>query len=235
MQVTELSFNIINTSLLVILFFYQRNKNKVLKEQLNAQHLLINETKSVVAQQASAIKSQSKVVETALKYTDAFNPKKLENVLRREIVIDHHQEMERFKSEFELQITTNHHQEVERLKSEFESQTAADIEQSLVANNKRWEEAFKRYETQVNKLWVDQVNKLLKDKLTPVLLQLAEETLEQILSPVIDYVFRSLGAAPKEYREEAINDFSEFLRSLAFSFSHLANIEKKKAENQIPE
>jgi hypothetical protein len=184
---------------------------------LNAQHLLINETKSVVTQQASAIESQSKVVETALKYTDAFDPKKLEKVLRREIVINHHQEMEQFKSEFE-------------------SQTAVDIEQSLVANNKRWEEAFKRYDTQVNKLWVDQVKKLLDNLLTKVASQaeqLAEETVEQILSPVIDYCFRLLGAAPKEYREEAINDFSEFLRS--FSFSLLANSEKKKAENQISE
>jgi hypothetical protein len=220
----------------VILFFYQRNKNKVLKEQLNAQHLLINETKSVVTQQASAIESQSKVVETALKYTDAFDPKKLENVLRREIVINHHQEMEQFKSEFESRITISHRQEMEQFKSEFESQTAVDIKQSLVANNKRWEEAFKRYDTQVNKLWVDKVNKLWDNLLTKVesqASQLAEETVEQILSPVIDYCFRSLGAAPQEYREEAINDFSEFLRS--FSFSLLANSEKKKAENQISE
>jgi hypothetical protein len=223
MQVTEHIFDIINTSLLVILFFYQRNKNKVLKDQLNAQHLLINETKSVVTQQASAIESQSKVVDTALKYTVAFDPKKLEDILRREIVIDHQQKMELFKSEFESQITINHHQEVERLKSEFESQTAVGIEQSLVANNKIWEDAFKRYETQVNKL-------ILEDLLTKT-----EEILEQMLSPVVDYCYRLLCAAPKEHREKAINDFSEFLLSLAFSFSSLENLEKKKSENQISE
>ena len=57
----------VNTVLLLVLFFYQRNRNKVLEDQPLAQRQLLNETKTVVLKQASSIESQSKVVDTVLK------------------------------------------------------------------------------------------------------------------------------------------------------------------------
>ncbi len=95
-----------NTLLLLILFFYQRNRNKILEDQLAAQSRLIDETKSVVTQQAAAVDSQAKVVDAALKYTNAFDPKKLEDTLRREIVAEHRDEVNRLKSELETKSKT---------------------------------------------------------------------------------------------------------------------------------
>ncbi len=91
----------INTALLVILFFYQRNRNKVLEEHLASQRQLIDETKSVVTQQSTALEGQGRVVDAALKYSSAFDSKRLEEVLRREIGIDHREEIDRLKREIE--------------------------------------------------------------------------------------------------------------------------------------
>ncbi len=90
----DIFFSITNTLLLIILFFYQRNRNIVLTEQLSAQQKLIDETKSVVMQQATALQSQSKVVESALQYSESFNPDKLESILRREFMIEHKEEIQ---------------------------------------------------------------------------------------------------------------------------------------------
>ena len=97
----EIFFSVVNTLILVILFFYQRNRNQVLTEHLSAQRKLIDETKSVVTQQATALEGQGKVVETALKYSEAFDPTKLETIIRREIDIEHKEKLENLKKEFE--------------------------------------------------------------------------------------------------------------------------------------
>lgn len=97
----EIFFSVANTILLVVLFFYQRNRNKVLEDQLGAQRQLLDETKSVVLQQASAIEGQSKVVDTALKYTSAFDPKKLEELIRRELMLEHREQVESLKKQVE--------------------------------------------------------------------------------------------------------------------------------------
>ncbi|KAB0678292.1 hypothetical protein F3X87_11720 [Aeromonas caviae] len=97
----EVFFSVVNTLLLVILFFYQKNRNQVLTEHLSAQRRLIDETKSVVIQQATALEGQGKVVETALKYSEAFDPTKLETIIRREIDVEYKEKIENLKKEFE--------------------------------------------------------------------------------------------------------------------------------------
>ena len=99
MNYPDLVIGATNTLLLIVLFFYQRNRNKVLEDQLSAQRQLLDETKTVVTQQATAIEGQSKVVDTALKYTSAFDPGKLEELLRREISFSHKEEIDRLKKE----------------------------------------------------------------------------------------------------------------------------------------
>lgn len=96
----EIILSVINTLLLAVLFFYQRNRNKVLAEHLIEQRKLLGETKSVVTQQATALEGQGKVVETALKYSEAFNPKKLEGVIRREIEVEHKTQLHQLQKEF---------------------------------------------------------------------------------------------------------------------------------------
>ncbi len=79
---------VINTVLLIIIFFYQRNRNKVLIDRIEEQEKVIVETKGIIMQQSTAIDSQSKVVDTAIKYSEAFSPEKLEAMIRREIEIE---------------------------------------------------------------------------------------------------------------------------------------------------
>ncbi len=97
--------SIVDTALLVILFFYQHHKNKVLQDNINAQSKLIDETKSVVIQQATALEGQAKVVDAALKYSSMFDPKKLEDIIRREIDIDHKNDIEKLKLQFETDVS----------------------------------------------------------------------------------------------------------------------------------
>jgi uncharacterized coiled-coil protein SlyX len=116
MNYPELFFSAANTALLVALFFYQRNRNKVLEDQLAAQRQLLDETKAVVTQQAVAIEGQSKVVDSALRYTSAFDPKKLEEVLRREIAMDQKEEISRLKNELQ-QSGGGHEDQVVRIRA----------------------------------------------------------------------------------------------------------------------
>jgi len=79
------------------LFLYQRYRLRLLDEAMRAQRRLVEETKSVVSQQATAMESQARVVETAMNYSQAFDPKKLEGIIRREIAIDFAQEKARLE------------------------------------------------------------------------------------------------------------------------------------------
>jgi len=99
----EILSTIANTILLIILFFYQKNKNKVLLDRIQHQENLLNETKSIVSQQSTAIESQSRVVDTALKYSELFDPKKIEGIVRKEMQIDHKAEIEQLRSDYEKQ------------------------------------------------------------------------------------------------------------------------------------
>lgn len=75
----------INTILLVFILWYQWNKNRTLSDRINQQSRLLQETKSAVTQQATALESQAVVVETAIRYSEAFDPEKLEQVLRKQV------------------------------------------------------------------------------------------------------------------------------------------------------
>ncbi len=75
---------LINTFLLLALFWYQKNKNKVLEDRIEKQSDLLHETKDVVTNQAQAIGSQKIVVDTALEYSKAFDLKKIESIIKRE-------------------------------------------------------------------------------------------------------------------------------------------------------
>jgi hypothetical protein len=137
MNYAELAFSSVNTLLLVILFLYQRNRNKVLEDQLSAQRQLLDETKNVVTQQATAIDGQSKVVDTALKYTAAFDLKKLEDLLRREIAIEQKEEVSHLRKELEAK---SNDQEAQNAKvmalitrlTEIATDVAAHVTQEMV-------------------------------------------------------------------------------------------------------
>jgi hypothetical protein len=147
-------------TLLVILFFYQRNRNKVLEDHLASQRQLINEAKSVVAQQSSALEGQEKVVHAALKYSSAFDSKKLEDVVRREVDIEHREE-------------------IDRLKREIEAKAAAPASQIVTLDS-------------------------MLDNLIAAVVTSAAEACEDMISPLIPHVFRSLLSTPESERATAI-------------------------------
>ncbi|EGR1170781.1 hypothetical protein K6P01_004621 [Vibrio parahaemolyticus] len=94
-------FGILNSILLVFIFLYQKNKNKVLLDRITQQEKVINETKGIIEQQSTAIDSQSKVVDSALKYTETFSPEKIESVLKREIELEQKEQIDKIKEEYE--------------------------------------------------------------------------------------------------------------------------------------
>lgn len=100
----DTAISIANLIVLIFIFFYQKYKNKVLKDQLDAQGGILIETKSLVSQQTVAIDGQHKVVVTALDYSERFNPQKLEDLVRREMKVDHSQEIEKLKGEFDKRL-----------------------------------------------------------------------------------------------------------------------------------
>ncbi|WP_420934896.1 hypothetical protein ACOJR9_02850 [Alteromonas sp. A081] len=73
---------LLNTIILLIIFFYQKNRNKLLVERISQQEKVINETKGLISQQSTAIDSQKKVVDTALKYAESFSVEKIEQSVR---------------------------------------------------------------------------------------------------------------------------------------------------------
>lgn len=87
MAFSEYGF-LINTVILIIIFFYQKNKNKVLLDRISQQEKVITETAGIIKQQSTAIDNQKKIVETALMYSETFAPDKIELIIRREIEIE---------------------------------------------------------------------------------------------------------------------------------------------------
>ena len=117
--------SIINTILLIILFCYQRNKNKVLADRIDNQTKLISETKSVVTQQATAIESQGKVVETAIRYTEAFNPDKLEAILKRQFEQENADKIAKIEKQYHNQLAAKEKAYEELISSIVDSATKA--------------------------------------------------------------------------------------------------------------
>jgi uncharacterized coiled-coil protein SlyX len=93
----ELVTTIINTVLLLALFWYQRNKNRVLEDRIKEQSSLLKETKDVVTNQAQAIESQKKVVDTALEYSNNFDMGKIESIIKREVGLEYKETIEEQK------------------------------------------------------------------------------------------------------------------------------------------
>ena len=85
----ELIATLANTVILVIIFLYQKNKNKLLEDRISEQSTLLKETKDVVTQQAQAIDSQKTVVDTALEYTKSFEISKVEEIIKREVDLEY--------------------------------------------------------------------------------------------------------------------------------------------------
>ena len=95
---------IINTILLIILIFYQRNKNRVLIDRINNQGKIIDETKGLITQQSNVIASQKTVVDTAIKYSESFSPEKLEGIIRREVELKYREELKDAENEINQKI-----------------------------------------------------------------------------------------------------------------------------------
>ncbi|OOE76564.1 hypothetical protein BZG25_15540 [Salinivibrio sp. ML198] len=95
---------LINTAILLGIFFYQKNKNKVLVDRIEHQEKVLNETKGIVLQQSTAIDSQSKVVDTAIKYSESFSPEKLEKLIRKEVDLEQKEERGKLEEEIERQL-----------------------------------------------------------------------------------------------------------------------------------
>jgi hypothetical protein len=91
----------INTLLLLFILWFQWNRNKTLSERIDHQTKLFQDTKSVVTQQATALESQAKVVETAVRYSEAFDPDKMEIVLRKKIEIDSYEKIINLEKEYQ--------------------------------------------------------------------------------------------------------------------------------------
>lgn len=114
-------FPFINTLLLAAIFYYQHSKNKILNDRISSQTQLIEETNSIVTQQATALDSQSKVVETAVLYSQAFDPAKLENTLRTHLEFETATKISKIRKEFE--------DELHQKDSEQEQQVASMVEE----------------------------------------------------------------------------------------------------------
>ena len=88
----EYIFSIANLIILLFIFFYQKNRNKLLLERIESQGKLLNETNSIVTTQSSAIQNQHTIVDTAIKYSEAFSLEKIETIIRREIEVEKSEE-----------------------------------------------------------------------------------------------------------------------------------------------
>ena len=122
---------LVNTVILLGIFLYQKNKNKVLVDRIEHQQRLLSETKGIVLQQSTAIDSQGKVVDTAIKYSEAFSPDKLEKLIRKEVDIEQKEEREKLASELRNRIK-DRDKRIELL--EKKSQESLDLAQTVTSD-----------------------------------------------------------------------------------------------------
>lgn len=98
--------SIANTLILLGIFLYQVNKNKILLERINQQKAVIEETKAIVTHQSTAIESQGKVVDTAIKYSESFSADKLENIVRREVELQYKTKIAEIEQKFKGKLSS---------------------------------------------------------------------------------------------------------------------------------
>jgi hypothetical protein len=92
--------SIISNILIVVLIIYQIQKNKNLQDQIKSQNRIITQTNEIVSRQATAIESQSKIVDTALKYSNTFSVERIESVIRREFNIEKAEELRHVEEQY---------------------------------------------------------------------------------------------------------------------------------------
>ena len=106
----------LNTLLLLFILWFQWNRNKILSERIDQQTNLIKDTKSVVTQQATALESQAKVVETAVRYSEAFDPAKMEAVLRKQVEIESLEKITNFEKQYQQELIEKDEKHKQQLK-----------------------------------------------------------------------------------------------------------------------
>jgi len=132
----ELIATITNTILLILIFWYQKNKNKVLEERIEKQSDLLRETKDVVVQQAQAIDSQKKVVDKALEYSKTFDVGKLETVIKREVELEYRQRLREREEEYNKNVEDMKAltaEQVKEMMASFSMQAAVQVAEQFVA------------------------------------------------------------------------------------------------------
>jgi len=68
---------------------------------LDKQGKLLEETKAVVSQQATAISSQATVVDAAIKYSQNFSTERIEHIVRREVELEYKDERNELESKIQ--------------------------------------------------------------------------------------------------------------------------------------
>lgn len=119
----EIVTTLINTFLLIALFWYQKNKNKVLEDRIAEQSNLLRETKDVVTNQAQAIESQKIVVDTAIQYSSNFDLQKIESIISRELDLEYKETIRKQQEQI-----AQHEQSLSQTTEKFESFVTTAIE-----------------------------------------------------------------------------------------------------------
>ncbi len=95
----------LNTILLVILFIYQRNKNKILVDRLNSQECILKDTNELVNKQSQLIENHHKISDSAMRYAESFDPDKLKKVIEQEIKTKYENEIKNIERNYSGEIS----------------------------------------------------------------------------------------------------------------------------------
>jgi len=121
----------INTILLIFILWFQWNRNKTLSDRIDHQTKLVQDTKSVVTQQATALESQAKVVETAVRYSEAFDPSKFEAVVRQKIEIESSEKLANLEKKHKTDLSDKDKEHKDQIKETF-STTAKNTGELMI-------------------------------------------------------------------------------------------------------
>ncbi|ELL7181428.1 hypothetical protein Q4K77_001931 [Vibrio cholerae] len=96
---------LVNTFILLFIFFYQKNKNKVLVDRITHQEKTLIETKDIILQQSTMIDNQSKIVDTAIRYSESFSVEKLEKIIHKQVSLEQKEQQAIIEEELRGDIT----------------------------------------------------------------------------------------------------------------------------------
>ncbi len=97
--------SIINTILLLLLFWYQKGKNKILEDRLTEQKQNMTELKDIVSHQATAITSQGAIVKSAMEYSQIFDANKIRDIVKKEVEIEKTKEIQNLNAEYQKKLS----------------------------------------------------------------------------------------------------------------------------------